>query len=59
MFSLHDFVMKGLKEAIGKLEDYQVVLNAAGWFDKGVLSKEDLAEINQMIEAREQLIITE
>lgn len=49
-FSLREFVKKGLIEAIGKMADYQIILNAMGWFEKGVLLEEDLEEINQKIE---------
>ena len=52
MFSLKDFIKKGLLNAIGKMADYQVILNAAGWFEKGVLAEEDLAEIQVAIEAQ-------
>jgi hypothetical protein len=50
MFSLRSFVKKGFIGAVGKMADYQVVLNAAGWAEKGVLTEEDLAEINEAIE---------
>ena len=50
MFSLNDFIKKGLLDAVGKMADYQVILNAAGWHEKGVLSVEDLDEINAKIE---------
>lgn len=52
MFSLRDFIIKGLKDAVGKMADYQVILNAAGWLEKGVLTENDLAEINSLIEAQ-------
>jgi len=52
MFSLRKFIMKGLLNAIGKLADYQVILNATGWFEKGVLLEEDLAEIQQKIDEK-------
>lgn len=52
MFSLKDFVKKGLLNAVGKMADYQVILNAAGWLEKGVLDETDLAEINAMIDAQ-------
>lgn len=51
-FNLHDFILKGLKDAIGKMADYQVILNAAGWLEKGVLVEADLEEINKLLEAR-------
>lgn len=50
MFSLRDFVKKGFLDAIGKMADYQIILNAAGWHEKGVLTEEDLSEINQAME---------
>ena len=49
MFSLRDFIKKGLIDAVGKMADYQVILNATGWYEKGVLSEEDLAEIDTKI----------
>ena len=52
MFNLRDFIKKGLLDAVGKMADYQVILNAVGWHEKGVLSEEDLAEINVLIEAQ-------
>ena len=50
MFTLRNFIKKGLLEAIGKLADYQIILNAAGWLEKSVLEEDDLAEIEQAIE---------
>lgn len=50
MFSLRDFVKKGFLDAIGKMADYQIILNAAGWHEKGVLTEDDLSEINQAME---------
>lgn len=52
MFSLKEFVKKGLLNAVGRMADYQVILNAAGWLEKGVLDEADLAEINAKIEAQ-------
>jgi hypothetical protein len=53
MFSLREFIKKGLLDAVGKMADYQVILNAVGWHEKGVLTVEDLAEIHAVIEARD------
>lgn len=50
MFSLRDFVKKGFLDAIGKMADYQIILNAAGWHEKGVLTEDDLSGINQAME---------
>jgi hypothetical protein len=50
MFTLRDFIKTGLLDAIGKMADYQVILNAVGWFEKGVLLEEDLADIYAVIQ---------
>ena len=52
MFNLRDFIKKGLLDAVGKMADYQVILNATGWYEKGVLVEDDLAEISARIEAQ-------
>lgn len=52
MFSLNEFVKKGLLDAVGKQADYWVILNAAGWMEKGILNEADLAEINAKIDAQ-------
>lgn len=54
MFSLRKFIKMGFLDAVGKMADYQVILNAAGWHEKGVLTEEDLAEINAAIESNKQ-----
>lgn len=53
MFSLNAFIKKGLLDAVGKLADYQVILNAAGWHEKGVLTEQDLADIQSALCRRE------
>ena len=50
MFNLGSFIKGGLIAAVGKMADYQIILNAAGWFEKGVLSEADLAEIQAAID---------
>lgn len=52
MFSFKDFIKKGLLDAVGKMADYQVILNSAGWMEKGVLDETDLDEINKKIDAQ-------
>ena len=52
MFSLNNFIKNGLLNAVGKMADYQVILNSVGWMEKGVLDENDLAEINEKIEAQ-------
>ena len=51
-FSLHDFIMKGLRDAVGKMSDYQIILNSVGWMEKGVLTEADLMEIQELIDAK-------
>lgn len=53
MFNMRNFVKEGFLKAVGKMADYQVILNAAGWYEKGVLTTEDLAEIQSAIAASE------
>ena len=50
MFSLRGFVKNGLLKAVGKMADYQIILNAAGWLEKGVLIEADLEEIQAAID---------
>ena len=57
MFNLHDFIMAGLLDAVGKMADYQVILNSAGWQQKGVLTETDLAEIQAKIEAKNMPVV--
>ena len=52
MFNFNEFIKKGLMDAVGKMADYQVILNAAGWHEKGVLTESDLADIQAMIDAK-------
>jgi hypothetical protein len=52
MFTLRNFIKSGLIKAVGNMADYQVILNAVGWLEKGVLTEDDLAEINAQIEAQ-------
>lgn len=53
MFSIREFVKDGLLRAVGKMADYQIILNAAGWHEKGVLTEDDLAEIQSAITVAE------
>lgn len=52
MFCLRNFVKTGLLQAVGQMANYQIILNAAGWLEKGVLTEADLAEINTAIAAK-------
>jgi hypothetical protein len=52
MFSLREFIKNGFINAIGNMADYQIILNAAGWFEKGVLTEDDLSNIEIAIKAK-------
>lgn len=52
MFSFEDFVKNGFIKAVGKMADYQIILNAAGWHEKGVLTGSDLEEIQSAIDSQ-------
>lgn len=52
MFSLNEFIMKILKEKIGNEPDYRIRELALGWFSKGELSQDNLAEIDNLIEEK-------
>ena len=59
MFNLGSFIKSGFIAAVGKMADYQIILNAAGWFEKGVLSESDLAEIQAAIDDKNTRIAAE
>lgn len=52
MFSLREFLMKGFKDAVGNMADYQIILNATGYYEKGVLAEDDLAELQALIDEK-------
>lgn len=51
-FNLKSYIKRGLISAVGKMADYQIILNSAGWMEKGVLSEDDLMEIQAAIDAQ-------
>ena len=55
-FSFRSFIKTGFLRAVGRMADYQIILNAAGWAEKGVLLDADLAEIEAAIDAQYALI---
>lgn len=59
MFNFREFIKKGFLDAIGKMADYQIRLNAAGYYEKGVLTEDDLAEIDAAIEAQYEVSTTD
>ena len=52
MFNYRNFLMIGFKNAVGHMADYQVILNANGYYEKGVLTEDDLSELQAMIEEK-------
>ena len=52
MFNLANFIKNGFIAAVGRMADYQIILNAAGWFEKGVLTETDLTEIQSAIDEK-------
>ena len=59
MFNFGAFIKNGFISAVGKMADYQIILNAAGWFEKGVLNETDLAEIQATIDEKNARIEAE
>lgn len=59
MFSLREFIKRGLIQAVGRMADYAIILNAAGWLEKGVLLEEDLAELQVYIDAKNDIGVEE
>ena len=51
-FTLKNYIKRGLIAAVGKMADYQIILNSAGWMEKGVLDESDLMEIQAAIDAQ-------
>ena len=51
-FTLSGFIKRGLLAAVCRMADYQIILNAAGWLEKGVLTEDDLMEIQAAIDAQ-------
>ena len=52
MFNYREFLMKGFKNDVGKMADYQVIFNANGYYEKGVLVEEDLAQLQDIIDQK-------
>lgn len=50
MFSLRNYIKKGLLLAVGQKADYEIILSSASWLEKGVLLETDLEEIQTAID---------
>ena len=51
-FDFREWLMIGFKNAVGKQADYQIVENATAYYEKSVLTSEDLAKLKIMIEEK-------
>ena len=52
MFSLQEFIKRGFLEAVGHYPDYWIIINAGGYYQQGILTQEDLAEIQAKIDEK-------
>lgn len=52
MFNFREYIKKGFLDAVGKMPDYWIIYNSTAYFEKGVLTEDDLAEINQKIDEK-------
>ena len=52
MFNFKEFIKQGFIKAVGEMADYKIILNAAGWYEKGVFNDDDLTEIQMAIDAQ-------
>ena len=59
MFNLASFIKNGFIAAVGRMAEYQILLNAAGWFEKGVLTESDLSEIQSKIDEKNARLAAE
>lgn len=48
-FSMREFLMRGFRDAIGKMEPYQIIQDAAKWMNQDVLQESDLEEIHNAL----------
>lgn len=51
---LREFIKEGYLKAVGKMEDYKIILGASAYFDKGILKEEDLKEISEAINKQDE-----
>ena len=58
-FNLREFLKKGFLGAIGNKPDYKIRLDASEWFKLGILTEDDLAEIEIAIEGENAEVVEE
>lgn len=49
---LRNFIKEGYLKAVGSLPEYKIILGATSYFDKGILTEDDLKEINEAINSK-------
>lgn len=49
MFNLRDFIMDTLKGMKGNYPDFQIREYALNWYEKGKLTEDDLAELEEYL----------
>jgi hypothetical protein len=54
MFNLRDYILKLLVESMGKEPDYKIRENALKWYEREILTEEDLEVIDTMLEERKK-----
>mgnify|MGYP000970540103 CR=1 FL=1 len=52
MFNEREFLMKIFRDMVGNELDYKVRQGSLNWYEKGVLTKEDLEEIDTLIDIK-------
>lgn len=55
MFSFKDTLKNAFVKAIGKKADYEIILAAAEWVNKGVLVEKDIEEIQSAIDKQYEI----
>ncbi len=56
MFDLRKSLKENYIKAVGTWADYDIFLKAAGWLKIGILTEEDLADIQSAIDAHNEVI---
>lgn len=59
MFDYRRFLMTGFRDAVGKQADYMVIQNANGYYEKAVLTEDDLAELQRLIDEKNTIDLPE
>ena len=59
MFDYRNFLMTAFKSAVGHMADYQILLNANGYYEEGVLTEDDLMVLQTLIGTKNNLEVSE